>query len=225
MADRIRVGIVGAGRIVRDEHIPRFRAIDGVELVAVSNRTPASTRTAMQAFGIPRGIDDWRALVEDPEIDAVMVGAWPYLHGPVSMAALEAGKHVLTEARMCTDGAVAYEMLRTSLDHPEAVAMVVPASFSLWADATIASQLGAGAIGELRSVRVQWPSGPGEAADHWRWERRYSGNNIMALGILYEGMARWIGEATAVSSVLRQLEAWKPGRRAASGPTSRITSS
>ena len=98
----------------------------------------------------------WQALVADPAIDAVLVGAWPYLHAPVTIAALEAGKHVLTEARMAATAEDARAMLRASRAHPDLVAMVVPASFSLWADATIVRLLADGAIGRVRHVRVAW---------------------------------------------------------------------
>jgi len=201
MSEPIRIGIVGAGGIVRTEHVPRFRAIDGVALVAVANRTLASSERAAGELGIGRAFDDWGALVADPEIDAILVGAWPYLHGPVSIAALEAGKHVLTEARMAASAADARAMLRASRARPDLVAMVVPASFSLWADATIERLLASGAIGRLRHVRVAWDSsGPDDPAQAWRWQQRYSGENVMALGILYEAMARWLGPATAVTA-------------------------
>lgn len=197
----IRIGIVGAGGIVRAEHVPRFRAIEGVELAAVANRSPESSRRAAAELGIERACDDWRSLIADPEIDAVLVGAWPYLHAPVTIAALEAGKHVLTEARMAASADDARSMLRTSLVHPELVAMVVPASFSSWADKTIERTLRGGSIGRVRHVRVAWDtSGPGDPADFWRWQRRYSGQNVMALGIVAEAMARWLGEARAVSA-------------------------
>jgi predicted dehydrogenase len=200
----IRLGIVGAGRIVRAEHVPRFRAIRGVDLVAVANRTTESSERAATDLGIGRWVDDWHALVTDPGIDAVLVGAWPYLHAPVTIAALEAGKHVLTEARMAATGAEAREMLRTSRAHPDLVAMVVPASFSLWADATIRRLLAHGAIGRVRHVRVTWQSnGPDERGEGWRWQRQFSGENVMALGIVYEAMARWLGAATAVTAVTR----------------------
>lgn len=212
----IRIGIVGAGGIVRTEHVPRFRAIDGVGLVAVANRTPASSDRAADELGIGRSFHDWHALVADPEIDAVLVGAWPYLHAPVVIAALEAGKHVLTEARMAASGAEARAMLRASQARPDLVAMVVPASFSLWADATIERLLASGAIGRLRHVRVAWDaSGPADPGEAWRWQRRYSGENVMALGILYEALARWLGRATAVTAVTRLGE---PLRRGPDGP-------
>ena len=204
MSRSIRLGIVGAGKIVRAEHVPRFRAIPDVDLVAVANRTPASSERAAAELGMERWMADWHALVQDPGVDAILVGAWPYLHAPVTVAALEAGKHVLTEARMAATGADAREMLRASLAHPDLVAMVVPSSFSLWADTTIRRLLVNGAVGRLRHVRVAWQSGgPDEPGEGWRWQRRFSGENVMALGIVYEAMARWLGAATAVTAVTR----------------------
>lgn len=204
MKPAIRLGIVGAGKIVRAEHIPRFRRIEGVELVAVANRTAGSSRHAADELGIPHWEGDWRDLVGDPEIDAVLVGAWPYLHAPVTIAALGAGKHVLTEARMAATGADAREMLRVSQASPDLVAMVVPASFSLWADATIKQLLADGVVGRVRHARVNWQSnGPDEPGEDWRWQRRFSGENVMALGIVYEAMARWLGQATAATAVAR----------------------
>jgi len=212
MNTSIRIGIVGAGGIVRSEHIPRFRAIDGVAIVAVANRTPASSSRAAAELGIGRSFDDWHVLVADPGIDAVLVGAWPYLHAPVTIEALEAGKHVLTEARMAATGEAARAMLRASRARPDLVAMVVPASFSLWADATIARLLASGAIGRLGHARVAWDaSGPDDPAEAWRWQRRYSGENVMALGILYEAMARWFGPATGVTAVTRSGRPIRPG--------------
>jgi len=208
----IRIGIAGAGRIVRDEHVPRFRAIDGVELVSVANQTIESSRRAATALDIPHVVPHWTDLVADAGIDAVVIGAWPYLHAPIAIAALESGKHVLTEARMAADGAAAEAMLEASLRFPGQVAMVVPSSFSLWADRAIVRVLGDGTIGRLLAVRVAWDAGPGtDPGDHWRWQRRFSGTNTMALGIVYEAMARWLGEAEWVTANTRIVEPRKPG--------------
>jgi len=212
MAEPLRIGIAGAGKIVASEHVPRFRAIPGVELVAVANQTLESSRRAAGELGIPGAARHWGELVEDPDIDAVLIGTWPYLHAPIAIAALESGKHVLTEARMATDTDAATAMLQSALDHPELVAMVVPASFSLWADRAIARVLGNGSLGRLLAARVTWESGrPEDPGEHWRWQRRYSGNNVMALGIAYEAMARWLGQAEWVTAELQVLEPRKPG--------------
>lgn len=213
MSGSIRIGIVGAGRIVRAEHVPRFRAIAGVELVAVANSTPASSRAAAAELGIARAFDDWQALVADPGVDAVLVGAWPVVHAPVTIAALAAGKHVLTEARMAATAHDARAMLRAALARPDLVAMVVPATFSAWADATIVRLLADGTtIGRVRHVQVAWDySSPSDPADAWRWQRKASGDNVMALGILAEALARWLGPARALTASMRFGAVPRPG--------------
>jgi predicted dehydrogenase len=211
VAESIRIGIAGAGKIVASEHAPRFRKIPGVELVAVANQTAESSRRAADALEIPRAYRHWGELIEDDEIDAVMIGTWPYLHAPIAVEALDAGKHVLTEARMTTDVESATAMVDAARDHPELVAMVVPASFSVWADRAIGRVLGDGTIGRLQAVRVTWDGGPGtDPAEHWRWQRRYSGNNVMALGILAEAMVRWLGPAQWVTAETQLFNARKP---------------
>lgn len=203
MTERIGIGLVGAGGIARTRHVPGFRAIPGVEVVGVANRTPDSTARAAAELAIPRAYGGWEELVADPEVDAVVVATWPYLHAPITLAALAAGRHVLVEGRMAMDAAEARAMLDAAEARPDQVAMVVPAPFG-FADATIRRLLAAGAIGELRTVRVSWSGGIAlTGRDQWRRERRHSGNNLMTLGIVYESVARWLGQATEVSASLR----------------------
>ena len=99
----LRIGIVGAGQITRKRHLPGFRAIPGVKVVGVCNlRRESSTRVARE-FDIPKVFESWEHLVDSPEIDAVVIGTWPYLHCPITLAALGVGKHVLTQARAACD--------------------------------------------------------------------------------------------------------------------------
>src|SRR3954462_4235427 len=137
MTPALRVGLIGAGANTRTRHIPGLRAIPGVELVAVSNRRPESSAAAAREFGIPRTFDRWQDLVADPGVDAVVVGTWPYLHCPVTLAALAAGKHVLTEARMAMNAAEAHRMAAEARGRPDLVAQVVPSPFGLTGDAVV----------------------------------------------------------------------------------------
>src|SRR6185437_11777214 len=120
----LRVGLIGAGANTRSRHIPGLRAVEGVRLVAVCNRRPESTAAAAREFDIPRTYAHWEQVVTDPEVDAVVIGTWPYLHCPITLAALAAGKHVLTEARMAMNAAQAHQMLAASREHPELTCMV-----------------------------------------------------------------------------------------------------
>ena len=212
MSDAIKVEIVGAGGIVRSAHVPGLRAIPGVEVTAVAGSTPERSRAAADELGIERAFDAWPALVSDPDIDAVVVATWPNLHAPVTIAALEAGKHVLCEGRMAMDAAEARAMHAASLRRPDRVAMLVPGPFTFFADATVRRLLAEAAIGELRTARVTWGGAVAPAADPWRRLRRFSGNNVMSLGIVYESLARWIGHATEVQAVLENFAPSAPDR-------------
>jgi predicted dehydrogenase len=94
----LRIGFIGAGRNPTLEHIPGLQAIDGVELVAVCNRSEASGQHVADEFGIMRVETDPRWIFEANDIDAVCMGTWPYRHREYAVNALEAG-HVLLASR------------------------------------------------------------------------------------------------------------------------------
>lgn len=198
----LRIGVVGAGNVVRQRHIPGFRAVGGVQFHSVANRTIESGSRAAAELGFARVHRHWYDLVSDPEVDAVLVGAWPNLHLPVATAALEAGKHVLIQARLALDAAEARAIHNAALRHPDLVSMVVPARDTLWADACIQRLISDRAIGDLRLVRSFWGGGDGTVRrpPGWRRQRRYSGNNVLQLGIAYEQLARWVGHAQWVQA-------------------------
>src|SRR3546814_2670726 len=82
------------------------------------------------------------------DVDAVCIGTWPYMHAPITIAALDAGKHVLCEARMAMDSLEAKAMLAASRRNPSRVAQIVPAPHTLAFDRTIVDTIAAGDIGE-----------------------------------------------------------------------------
>ncbi len=207
--DRINVGIIGAGANSRLHHIPKLQAIEGVEVVAVANRSLESGQRAAEEFGIPTVFDDWRSLIEDPDIDAVCIGTWPYLHAPATIEALEEGKHVLVEARMAMDASEARAMLDTSLRNPSLVAQVVPSPYTFRVDRTIEDLIAEGYLGSVTAVDARiLGSGVGNVGFpdfggplHWRQDRNLSGYNILGLGIWYEGLLRWLGPASDVTAM------------------------
>lgn len=204
--DPIRVGIVGAGRNTRAKHIPGLRAIEGVEILAVANRTPESGERAAKELGIPKAFPDWRALAEWEGLDAVVIGTWPCAHMPATLAALERGKHVLCEARMAMDAREARLMLDASKARPGLVAQVVPAPHTLEIDGTVAEIVASGELGGLLAVELDAASGAFADFDSpmtWRHDREKSGLNAMDLGIMYEALMRWVGPAVRVCALAR----------------------
>jgi predicted dehydrogenase len=205
MPDTIRIGVVGAGGNTRLHHIPKLKKIEGVQIASVANRSRASSERVAQEFGIERVHDSWQDVVNDPGVDAVVIGTWPYMHCPITLAALAAGKHVLTEARIAMNAAEARQMLAASRARPNLVTQVVPGPATFAADPMVMHLLADGYIGELQALDLRVPAGflNRDAPMHWRMDRDYSGMNIMSMGIWYECISRWVGPATAVMARTR----------------------
>ena len=207
MADAvIRVGLIGAGRNTRDRHIPGFQKIEGVEVVAVANRSQESGRRVADQFHIPQVYDTWQELLEDDSIDAVCIGTWPYMHCPITLAALDRDRHVLCEARMAANAAEAHAMLDAARLRPHLVAQIVPSPSTFAVDNLLQRLIADGYLGELLAVEIQAlePDFVDTTSPlHWRQDRDLSGYNILGLGIWYEAMLRWVGRATRVMAMTR----------------------
>lgn len=205
MSSTIRVGVVGAGDNTRKRHIPNLQALDEVEVVGVVNRSRASSEAVAQEFGIPAVHDTWRQLVDDSDVDALVIGTWPNMHCPITLAGLKAGKHVLCEARMALDATEAKRMRNAARRRPELVAQVVPAPLTLRVDRKVKQLLAEGFIGDLLVVDARVGGGflDHDAPLAWRHDFELSGYNTMFLGVLYECLMRWVGEATHVMAMSR----------------------
>lgn len=197
---------------MKARHIPGLRAIEGVEITAVCNRREASTRAVAREFSVARVFEHWQDLVADPDIDAIVVGTWPYLHCPITLAALEAGKHVLTEARMSLNAAEAHRMLKAARAHEALVTQVVPSPFGLKGHRVMADLIGAGFLGELREVQIVGMNAAladPAAPLSWRQDMALSGYNMLTLGIVHETFLRW---GPPPVRVLAQVHAFLPTR-------------
>jgi predicted dehydrogenase len=204
MSDLIRIGIIGAGGNTRRKHIPKLLELPDVEVVAVCNRTVASAQAVCDEFNIPRACATPDQVIGADDVDAIVIGTWPNMHAELTCAALEAGKHVMCEARMARNAEEAEQMLRASQAHPELVAQIVPAPFSLPYDEAI-RRVVTERLGTLRSVRMQQfkaATDDPRPQRTWRLDRELSGNNIMGVGIWYESLMRWVGPVASVQAKL-----------------------
>jgi predicted dehydrogenase len=208
MADTpIRVGFVGAGNNTRRHHIPKLKAQPGVEMVTVANRSKESGERVAKEFGIARVAGDWREVVNAPDVDAICIGTWPYMHAELTIAALEAGKHVLCEARMAMNAAEGRRMLEAARKRPNLVTQLVPGPPTLELDPTVKRLVAEGYVGEVQAVEVH-ATQQARFADvgeglHWRQDVRLSGNNVLNMGIWYETMMRWVGPVKSVMAMTK----------------------
>ncbi len=212
MARPLRIGLIGAGANTRSRHIPGFLAIEDVALVAVCNRRPESTEALAREFHVPRRYDRWEKVIADSDVDAVLIGAWPYLHHPATLMALEAGKHVLTEARMSMNATEAHQMLEAAQKVSKLVTQIVPSPFGLTGHEVMRDLIDSGYLGELREVHAFGLNAAfADAATplSWRQDMQLSGFNMLTLGIVHETLLRWVPPPVRV---LAQVHAHIPSR-------------
>jgi predicted dehydrogenase len=95
--DVIRWGIIGCGDVTEVKSGPGFQLARGSQLVAVMRRTGALAADYARRHGVPRWYDDARALVHDPEVDAIYVATPPGAHLDGARLAAAAGKPAYVE--------------------------------------------------------------------------------------------------------------------------------
>ncbi len=108
---QIRWGLIGCGDISRKRVAPALRDLSNVDFVAVSRARAELAQEFAEEFGAHKWYADWRELLADDEIDAVYIATPVHLHAEQTIAAAEAGKHVLCEKPMALDVAECARMI------------------------------------------------------------------------------------------------------------------
>lgn len=200
----LRIGIIGAGGIVKQRHLPALLAMPSVRITAVSNSTPASSE-AFRAQHAPEAevFARWEDLACSPHVDVVWIGATPWLHCDATLLALANGKHVFCQARMARDLTEAGRMWEASLRYPELVTAICPAPHGMAGGELIKKLLAEGAIGTPHQILLNSHNDSLLDADkpaHWRQRVDISGLQVLTLGIYIEVLHRWLGDITEVQA-------------------------
>ena len=208
----VKVGIIGAGGNTRSRHIPGLQAIEGVEIVGVCNRSQESSQRVADEFGIPKTYGNWQDAIADPDTNAIVIGTWPYMHCRATVAALRADKHVMCEARMAMNAREAHIMRTASRQKTHLIAQIVPSPMTLRVDNTIKRLIAAGYLGDVLAIEARAGGAflDSEGPLQWRQDFDLSGLNIMSMGIWYEALIRWVGEATRIMAMGKTFVKMRP---------------
>ena len=110
MAKKLKVGVIGTG-IIGKSHIRGYAGMsDDVEIVAVADLDEKEARRVAAEYDIPNVLTDYKKLLKIDEIDSVDVCLPNFLHAPVTIAALKAGKNVYCEKPMARNAEEAQTM-------------------------------------------------------------------------------------------------------------------
>jgi len=216
MTERVRVGVIGTGGIARMRHIPAFKAAEAAgiaELVAVSDVVEASVQSVAAQFGVPNAFTDYRDLLKLP-LDAVSICTPNNLHEPITLAALDAGLHVLCEKPIALDYAGAQRMETRAREAGRKTAVNFRYRF-IPATGFVHDLIAAGELGEIYHVYAHYFNGSmtdPQTPISWRQSLAESGSG--ALGDLASHIIDlcrwWVGEFASVQGNLRIFTTERP---------------
>jgi predicted dehydrogenase len=101
----LKVGLVGAGKFAKGVLLPIMKTDKRVRFVGVCSATGKSSRLTADQFGFAYCGTDWKAVVDDPQVNTVVITTRHHLHAQQAIAALRAGKHLFVEKPLCLNAA------------------------------------------------------------------------------------------------------------------------
>jgi predicted dehydrogenase len=110
----IGVGIIGCGGITLQNHLPGLALCPEARLAALCDSNPEVLQRAVHQTNLTAAYADYRQLLERADVDAVIIATPNFLHAPIALAAVAAGKHVLCEKPISMNLAESLAMLRAA---------------------------------------------------------------------------------------------------------------
>ncbi|HKO54530.1 MAG TPA: Gfo/Idh/MocA family oxidoreductase [Thermoanaerobaculia bacterium] len=214
-----RIGIVGTGWGARVQ-APAFREV-GLDVAGIAGAQPERTRKVAAELGV-QPFDDWRALVAAPDLDLISITAPPHEHREMAIAALEAGKHVLSEKPTALSAAEAEQMLAASRAHPRQLALIDHELRMLPSFRAVRERIAE--LGEIRYIEARYASpGRGDRSRAWNWwaDASRGGGVLGAVGSHLIDAIRYVAaEVDAVQAMLATIIDERPF----DGGTRKVTS-
>jgi UDP-N-acetyl-2-amino-2-deoxyglucuronate dehydrogenase len=209
----VRMGLIGAGAIMRLSHAPTIAASSLATLVGVFDKDRARAQALASDFNIPMATTDLAELLDRKDVEAVVV-ATPNIHHPEAViSAARAGKHVFCEKPLAMD----IQSAKTMVDACEQAGVALQVGFNqrYWNQVKLArSLLDSGVIGKVHAVRSvyseRWDAYP--AATRYRYDLAQSGGaTIIDLTIHRIDLLRHlVGEFASIFAELAHCEVPEP---------------
>jgi predicted dehydrogenase len=211
--DKLKVGVVGVGGIGYDQHLPGWAKVPFAEVTALADTSPEALKRASATLPRADLFVDWHELVTRPELDIVDVCTPNRLHAPVSLAALQAGKHVLCEKPLATSSAEINRLVEASGSSGRMLMTVQQLRFDKTARQLKALVAG-GMLGDVYYARAQWLRRRSLPARPTFTERTLSGGGpAFDIGVHVLDLACWFmgwPEPVSVSASLGTFLALRP---------------
>lgn len=204
--ETIRVGFVGTGWVERVQ-IPMFR-LAGLTAQAICSGNPANAQRVAADANLPEVHENWQSLIASKNVDLISIVTPPHLHAEITIAALNAGKHVLCEKPMALNVAEAEAMFAAAQAAPAQLAIIDHELRFNPARAQLKELIRNGYVGTLLTANFARFGGEKlNPALPWGWQEDEArgGGMLGALGSHLLDLARWtIGRIDGLSAQLQR---------------------
>ena len=195
-AEPVRWGVLGVANIAVHKVIPAMLASDAISVEAIASRSSEKAADAARSLGIPRAYGSYEDLLADERIEAVYIPLPNHLHHPWTIAAAEAGKHVLCEKPLALTAPEAHEMIEAC----DAAGVELMEAFMYRLHpmtAKLVELVRSKAAGELRMIRSSFGFNFAFDPKHRLLANDTAGGAILDLGCYPVSMARLLAGAAA----------------------------
>lgn len=206
----IRVGIIGTG-FGAGVQLPGFQCVSDVEVEAVVSGRLERAKAVAGEHGVAHAFADYREMLASVPLDLVSITTPPYLHHEMTLAALEAGAHVLCEKPLAMSTAQAREMLAAA-ERAGRVHAVDHEFRYVPARATLKRLMDEGAVGDPYFIRIaDLVANRPERYYGWWFDRARGGGLLQAVGAHYlDAIAWWVSPIARLSADLRAVVPTRP---------------
>lgn len=212
----MKVGIIGAS-FAKAAFLPALRHVPDADVVAIASARMERARAAASDFDVPHAYDDWEAMLGGHDLDLVCIATPTFLHAPQTLAAIEAGAHVLCDKPTAMDAGEAARMLEAA----EAAGRIHMIDHELRFNPNrmrIAELIADGALGEIRHVDITnvgstWADPASRPKDDWWSLAEKGGGRLGANGSHQVDLLRWwLGEVAWVTGAAPTMVPARVGR-------------
>jgi len=195
-APKARIGVIGAGRIVEHVHLPLLSRMEGASVVGLFDTDPNRLR-ALSHYAEPIRLCHTLDELFNLDLDLTLIACPNHLHGPMTIAALDAGAHVVCEKPMASNSVEAERMVRKAESAGRELVVGFANRFRPEVCA-LRQAVENGTLGEIRAIRSGWLRRKGvPGMGTWFTNRAFSGG----------------GALIDLGSHLLDLSIWLSGRR------------
>lgn len=178
----VRIGFIGCGSVMQEAYLPLARDLQAqglIQIIAACDTQAEREHLVTGAAGVPRFTTDYREIIAAPDIDLVLVLTPMQTHGPITRAALEAGKHVLVEKPIANTFEEAKAIVELAA-HSKGILLPAPNVILSPTFQRLREHINRGDLGKILSARAFYGhSGP----DWGPWYYKAGGGALFDLGV------------------------------------------